>query len=897
MDKEDEGDRNQENRVLLESDTLQKTPTEEVFSDVFENIQMQLDMIDGLREKPWTMKEKLEILRNAKSYVDAHSGDLNRLQHFKESRIRVFRQIKRQFQNFIVFFIPWEKRIKNIQGYFGAGIGSFFLFLRSLVWMNFVLLTFITIFVIVPQLMSPSTAFRIPESEERTAQRLTAVLDAKGYLEYSFLFYGYYGNELIQVGGVTYPLPLAYFVVFMGTYFISIIIVLRAITREQRMVKSSGQGDQYPFGGRVFSAWDFLITERETAENKLASLTTAIREQILEAVESGKAQNKKLLVALRVMANILVLGVLSASAYLIYLVVKRSDEREKQGRTPTVLEQYEISLAITGMNAVCPVFFKLIAMIEQYHPRTALYWELTRIMFLYLGNMYVLVISLLNKINQSKENSSGGASLDNVMNQTITDVPPTDAVNSTTGALCWETAVGQELFKLTMIDLVALVFSVLTGDLIVSLVVRFLNCFQGRLLDLEKLLGYPEFKLAENVLQLINSQGLIWMGLVFSPGLIMLNILKLVVIMYLRSWAVMVTNVPPQRIFKASHKFYLILLLVMLFLCMLAVGYAAVEIEPSQWCGPFRGKRNMYTVLTESIDDGPALLDTVFDYLSGPSIVVPVFILMTMAIYYYRSKANYFQNSNRELLLQLHHERTEDRKKLFKTASEHVKRTTGTDENSSRSCKTASTERKDSHSIRNETTRDNSAYERPGRGRAESSSSIAVDQTVSGTVEAKTAKREDFLPIVTYEGNEDTKECSAKASTTYTHREVNVIVHKSSSSSSSTCSSVRSIDQRRHASLCSYGTLRHQVSSHHQTSQGQIRLGECDSTSNKDSFFKQNANDDCTHTDQTTTVKCEETVELQVLKVPRETIGKRQINESKQNGTNLGGSLGAMFDF
>ena len=38
----------------------------------------------------------------------------------------------------------------------------------------------------------------------------------------------------------------------------------------------------------------------------------------------------------------------------------------------------KISLAITGMNAVCPVFFKLIAMIEQYHPRVALYWELTR---------------------------------------------------------------------------------------------------------------------------------------------------------------------------------------------------------------------------------------------------------------------------------------------------------------------------------------------------------------------------------------------------------------------------------------------------------------------------------------------------------------------------------------
>ena len=38
----------------------------------------------------------------------------------------------------------------------------------------------------------------------------------------------------------------------------------------------------------------------------------------------------------------------------------------------------QISLAITGMNAVCPVFFKLISLIEQYHPRVALYWELTR---------------------------------------------------------------------------------------------------------------------------------------------------------------------------------------------------------------------------------------------------------------------------------------------------------------------------------------------------------------------------------------------------------------------------------------------------------------------------------------------------------------------------------------
>ena len=62
---------------------------------------------------------------------------------------------------------------------------------------------------------------------------------------------------------------------------------VRRITHEQRMVKSSGQGDQYPFGWRVFSAWDFLITERETAENKLASLTTAIKVWLSPQYESA----------------------------------------------------------------------------------------------------------------------------------------------------------------------------------------------------------------------------------------------------------------------------------------------------------------------------------------------------------------------------------------------------------------------------------------------------------------------------------------------------------------------------------------------------------------------------------------------------------------------------------
>ena len=97
--------------------------------------------------------------------------------------------------------------------------------------------------------------------------------------------------------------------------------------------------------------------------------------------------------------------------------------------------------------------------------------------------------------------------------------------------------------------------------------------------DLEKTFpGYPQFDVAENILHTVNNQGMIWMGLFMAPGLPILNLIKLVLMFYLKSWAVLVTNVPHETVFKASENgnFYLFLLLMMLFLCILPVAYTLV---------------------------------------------------------------------------------------------------------------------------------------------------------------------------------------------------------------------------------------------------------------------------------------------------------------------------------
>lgn len=80
------------------------------------------------------------------------------------------------------------------------------------------------------------------------------------------------------------------------------------------------------------------------------------------------------------------------------------------------------------------------------------------------------------------------------------------------------------------------------------------------------------------------------MGSFYAPGLVGINVLRLLTSMYFQSWAVMSSNVPHERVFKASksNNFYMGLLLLILFLSLLPVAYTIMSLPPSFDCGPFR---------------------------------------------------------------------------------------------------------------------------------------------------------------------------------------------------------------------------------------------------------------------------------------------------------------------
>ncbi|ALC43659.1 CG3280 [Drosophila busckii] len=273
--------------------------------------------------------------------------------------------------------------------------------------------------------------------------------------------------------------------------------------------------------------------------------------------------------------------------------------------------------------------------------------------------------------------------------------------------MCWETSLGQELSKVIVFDGVSSqgpaktmqcayvlrvaslhfccnyitlctsfsfgtqlmsIVAPLCIDFLRALFVRYVN--QNWCWDMEKTFPqYGDFKIAENILTLINNQGQVWMGIFFSPGLVLINLVKLMIMMYFRSWIVLTCNVPHEVVFKASksNNFYLSLLLTMLFLCVLPVGYAIVWLRPSWHCGPFSEYNRIAEFITNTTRNAlPKQLHEPLDYLTSSSTVIPLLLLLILIIYYLISLTGALREANQDLRTQLQKEREEERKKIFK---------------------------------------------------------------------------------------------------------------------------------------------------------------------------------------------------------------------------------------
>ncbi|KAJ8380712.1 hypothetical protein SKAU_G00014900 [Synaphobranchus kaupii] len=655
-DEEKEESSEEEEGVTLSPEELEKLK---------EAVEERKKTIATLRAKPMPMRRKLVTLRESQEFVEKYEGALGmgkgrKLYAYKVMMVKKWKRFQRDFENFKTACIPWEMKIKEIESHFGSSVASYFIFLRWMYGINMILFGLTFGLVMVPEALmgKPYGSMprkTVPRAMERSAMDFAVLWDFGGYAQYSVLFYGFYSSQR-AIGWLKFRLPLSYFLVGVGTVAYSYMVVIRTMARNANE-EGGGDDTSFNFSWKLFTSWDYLIGNPETADNKFASITTSFKESIVEEQESHKDENIHLTRFLRVLANFLVLCCLAGSGYLIYFVVRRSQKFALAG-----LENYgwwernEVNMVMSLLGMFCPMLFDVISALENYHPRIALQWQLGRIFALFLGNLYTFIIALMDEINLKREEEEvvkfnmtvwqaglyNGTLLANSTAPPIT-VAPADIPRGP----CWETMVGQEFVRLIISDTMTTYITLLIGDFLRAVCVRFLNyCWCW---DLEH--GFPsysEFDVSGNVLGLIFNQGMIWMGAFYAPCLPALNVLRLHVSMYLQCWAVMSCNVPQERVFKASgsNNFYMAMLLVILFLSTLPAIYTIVSIPPSFDCGPFR----------------------VFSYASNPGLILPFILLMMLAIYYLQSTSKTYKTANVELKKKLQAQNEDNKKKNKKAA-------------------------------------------------------------------------------------------------------------------------------------------------------------------------------------------------------------------------------------
>ncbi|XP_049325887.1 transmembrane channel-like protein 7 isoform X3 [Astyanax mexicanus] len=355
------------------------------------------------RELPWSMEEK----RRHKEQRLQQCGDLGGWAQWRMSARHYLKRMKEDGQDLLSALQLWRADIHMIEGMFGTGIQSYFSFLRFLVLLNFVMFLLMFSFVMLPIVISTHTSFvnstftggtgsecsvYPPTSRQGLVvfhQHIIDLLSGTGFLEQTYLFYGYYKVNNIHFPSFSYNLPLAYLLCTITYLLLSLLwIVKRSATGFKRKLVQDEDRFQ-SFCNKVFAGWDFCITNENAARLKHSSLLYELKtdleeERIRQKMAERSRKEKCRIYCLRVALNLFVIAVLVCCFYCIYSATIFSQQKQAQDQQyyfiVELIFEYLPSIVITLANFITPIIFSIIISFEDYSPAFEIRFTLMRIL-------------------------------------------------------------------------------------------------------------------------------------------------------------------------------------------------------------------------------------------------------------------------------------------------------------------------------------------------------------------------------------------------------------------------------------------------------------------------------------------------------------------------------------
>ncbi|KAM4801115.1 voltage-gated chloride channel TMC4 [Urocitellus parryii] len=616
--------------------------------------QMELRDPRPSRELPWPMRAR-RAHRKSQAREQVALGSGPRTAHWA----RLLPRSKEKMKEGLRSLQPWAWTLKRIGGQFGGGTESYFSLLRFLLLLNVLASVLQACMTLLPTWLEgappgppgPGTSSPCGSYSPHTQglvsfpTQLFNLLSGEGYLEWSPLFYGFYPPR--KYLAVTYLCS-----VFAVSLICLLLILHRSVSGlKQTLLAESGALTSYSH--HVFSAWDFGLRGDENVRLRQGIILYELQVELEEAVVRCQAAARTLgqeakVWLVRALLNLLVLALLAAAFYGVYWATGYTLELQEMSlvqQTPLLklVVNYLPSIFISVVNFVLPFVFNLIAPLEGYTRSRQIVFILLRTVFLRLASLLVLLFSLWNQIT-----CGGDAQAEDckTCGYNYKELP------------CWETRLGQEMYKLLIFDFLSGLALTLLFQFPRKLVCGFCPGALGRVA------GTQEFQVPDEVLGLIYAQTVVWVGSFFCPLLPLLNTVKFLLLFYLKKVTLFFTCSPASRTFRAStaNFFFPLVLLLGLAISAVPVFYSIFQIPPSKACGPFRGKSSIWAQIPESIDSLPQTTQNFLFFLGTQAFAVPLLLISSILMAYTVALANSYGRLISELKRQI---KTEAQNKVF----------------------------------------------------------------------------------------------------------------------------------------------------------------------------------------------------------------------------------------
>ncbi|KAL1265287.1 hypothetical protein QQF64_003314, partial [Cirrhinus molitorella] len=559
-----------------------------------------------LRDLPVCLQDKRDI-RDRQHLQRCSIGSRD---SWRRSQQITRRRLKEHLGGAISRLLPWSHTLHKIEGQFGVGVKSYFVFLRYLLCLNLLYCVIITGTVLTPNLVSrqnlSANGYSVSAHHDYSFKDIFV---GSGLLEISPLFHGFYTRGYPNFDCLN--IPILFLLGMISVLFLSIIMVVRRTVVGYKHSWLTGNRFSSNLSYKVFCGWDFCIQNPQAATLKQNFIRNELKMDLEEQTFQQKVQQRSLknwaeLIFLRVLLNFVVLVLLGSSFTLIYYAIQWSHNKDGHHWSVSLMLEYLPPITMTAINYTLPHVFSKISEFEDYSLTIQLNLTLVRSIFLKLASLGIYLFFFITAIQTSPK--------------------------------CRENEFGKEMYKLTIFNLLECFFNAFFVAYPRTLLVeRFPSS------KLAQLLGKKQFEISFNVLDLVNSQTVTWVGVFYCPLLPAISTMRLFFLFYVKKFTVVRCCVPAQRMFRTASSSVLFHFMLLLGLFMAVVTLVVnINSNDSGGCGPFEGNRTVFNVTSECLKTLPDPVQNAISYISSEAFAFALILaeVVILTSYVSRGRAN-----------------------------------------------------------------------------------------------------------------------------------------------------------------------------------------------------------------------------------------------------------------